>query len=72
MSNPFFKNTGPYKINELLKKIDNNDHDFLDENVNDVKDLYSSKKGDISFYNSKKYVQLAKQQKHHIALHLVN
>ena len=63
MSNPFFKNTGPYKINELLKKIDNNDHDFLDENVNDVKDLYSSKKGDISFYNSKKYVQLAKTTK---------
>ena len=32
--------------------------------VNDIKDLYSSNKSDITFFHSKKYKELAKKQKH--------
>ena len=60
MINPFFKNTGPYEINDLLKLISINDKSFSDEKINDIKDLSSSKKGDITFLHSKKYGELAK------------
>ena len=60
MTNPFFKNTGPYKINDLLKLISIKDQSFSDEEINDIKDLISSKKGDITFFHSKKYNELAK------------
>ena len=60
MINPFFKNTGPYEINDLLKLISIKDQSFSDEEINDIKDLSSSKKGDITFLNSKKYGELAK------------
>ena len=61
MINPFFKNNGPFKINDLLKLwIDNN------ENFNkikfDIKDLITSKK-DITFFHSKKYEDLASKTK---------
>ena len=44
MINPFFKNTGPYEINDLLKLISIKDQSFSDEKINDIKDLSSSKK----------------------------
>ena len=60
MINPFFKNTGPYEINDLLKLISIKDSSFPDEKINDIKDLSSSKKGDMTFLHSKKYCELAK------------
>jgi len=63
MLNPFFKNTGPYEINHLLKLIDFKDQNFLDATINDVKDLYESQEGDISFFHSKKYMDLAQTTK---------
>jgi len=64
MINPFFKNTGPYKINYILKSINfKNNHNFSDEKINDINDLASSKNGDITFFHSKKYSDLAKNTK---------
>ena len=64
MTNTFFKNTGPYKINYILKLINfKNGHKFSDEKINDINDLASSNEGDITFFNSKKYSDLAKNTK---------
>ena len=60
MINPFFKNCGPYYIDELLelsgisKKIVSNKI-----NINDIKDLVSATNKDITFFHSKKYEHLA-------------
>ena len=63
MINPFFKNTGPYDINELLNLIDLESEKYPDKKINDIKDLSSSSDGDISFFHSKKYLNLAKNTK---------
>ena len=63
MINPFFKNTGPYDINELLNLIDLESEKYPDKKINDIKDLNSSSDGDISFFHSKKYLNLAKNTK---------
>jgi len=54
--NPFFRNKGPFKINDLLKisEVDNIEN-FNKTKVLDIKDLISSKKSDITFFHSKKY-----------------
>ena len=64
MTNPFFKNTGPYEINFLLKSIDfRTTQNFSEEKINDIKDLNAALKGDITFFHSKKYNDLAKTTK---------
>tara|TARA_Y100000590_G_scaffold189538_1_gene215921 strand:- start:2781 stop:3758 length:978 start_codon:yes stop_codon:yes gene_type:complete len=63
MSNPFFKNTGPYEVNKLLKLINLEGEKFPESKINDIKDLYSSIDGDITFFHSKKYNDLAKTTK---------
>ena len=63
MLNPFFKNTGPYQINNLLKLIELDNQIFSKDYVNDIKDLYHSQEGDISFFHSKKYLDVAKNTK---------
>ena len=60
MTNPFFKNTGPYEINHLLNEIDLKSIKFDSDKVKDIKDLNSSESGDITFFHSKKYEDLAK------------
>ena len=60
MENPFFKNTGPHNINNLLKVIDLNNQIFSDEKINDIKDISSAQNKDITFFHSKKYISLAK------------
>ena len=60
MTNPFFKNTGPYEINDLLKLTSIKNQSISNEKINDIKDLGSSKKGDITFLHSKKYGEFAK------------
>ena len=63
MVNPFFKNTGPYKLDYLLKAIDLKDNNFPEDKINDIKDLNSSQKNEITFLHSKKYSELAKKTK---------
>ena len=64
MTNPFFKNHGPFKISEILKFLKVNlkslDKDIKIENV---KDLVSSNENDLTFFHSKKYKDVAKQTK---------
>ena len=63
MINPFFKNTGPHSLNFLLKTIDLKNDNFPDDKITDIKDLNSSQKNEITFFHSKKYIELAKQTK---------
>ena len=63
MTNPFFKNTGPHKLNFLLKTINLNNKNLPDDKIIDIKDLNSSQKNEITFLNSKKYADLAYKTK---------
>ena len=64
MHNPFFKNYGPFLISEILRLISAKSlNTVVDNKVNDIKDLYSSNKSDITFFHSKKYKDLAKNTK---------
>tara|TARA_Y100001958_G_scaffold145951_1_gene125210 strand:- start:341 stop:1321 length:981 start_codon:yes stop_codon:yes gene_type:complete len=61
MSNPFFKNLGPFSITEILKLLNVKMTGIVeDELVSDIKDLYSSESGDITFFHSNKYKDIAK------------
>jgi len=64
MINPFFKNNGPFKISDILRLI--NLEDFIntnDQEIIDIKDLFTSEKDDITFFHSKKYQDIAKTTK---------
>ena len=64
MTNPFFKNKGPYKIDKLLKISGHqNNLNFKNAKIYDIKDLSSSSKKDITFFHSKRYLKLAKKTK---------
>ena len=64
MSNPFFKNHGPFLISEILKILNiNNVRINLDREIVDIKDLYNSNDKDITFLHSKKYKDIAKNTK---------
>ncbi|WP_262589282.1 UDP-3-O-(3-hydroxymyristoyl)glucosamine N-acyltransferase [Candidatus Pelagibacter communis] len=64
MSNPFFKNRGPFLIGDILNFLDiKNVSVESDTKVKDIKDLYSSNNSDITFLHSKKYKELAKLTK---------
>ena len=60
MINLFFKNRGPFNINDLLKLSDiSNTKNFKNSKISDVKDLVSASEYDITFLHSKKYESLA-------------
>ena len=64
MSNPFFINKGPFKIEKLLKLVNlNNLKNFKNESIKDICDLLSSTKNDITFFHSNKYIEDAKLTK---------
>ena len=63
MINPFFKNTGPYDINYLLKTINLKNDSLPVDKIIDIRDLISSQKNEITFFHSKKYSELAKKTK---------
>ena len=64
MSNPFFKNHGPFKISEIIKFLILNINNLnKDQEINDIKDLVSSSDKDITFFHSKKYKDVAKKTK---------
>jgi len=56
MVHPFFKNSGPYRICEILNEL-NLKSDEIDKNINitDIKDLQNSTTNEITFFHSKKY-----------------
>tara|TARA_B110000259_G_scaffold87894_1_gene102247 strand:+ start:120 stop:1100 length:981 start_codon:yes stop_codon:yes gene_type:complete len=64
MSNIFFKNHGPFEIEQLLKlsKIINKKN-FKKLKVTDIKDLVNANDSEISFFHSKKYENLASTTK---------
>jgi UDP-3-O-[3-hydroxymyristoyl] glucosamine N-acyltransferase len=55
MSNPFFKNYGPFKFSEILNELNIKTKDNIDLNVTDIKDLHNSNSNQITFFHSKKY-----------------
>ena len=56
MDNPFFKNKGPFKFIDILKELNlENDKNYQDQNIIDIKDLQKSKLNEITFFHSKKY-----------------
>jgi UDP-3-O-[3-hydroxymyristoyl] glucosamine N-acyltransferase len=62
--NPFFRNNGPFKISDILQLIDLDDLNIdNDQEIIDIKDLFTSKKNDITFFHSKKYKDIAKNTK---------
>jgi UDP-3-O-[3-hydroxymyristoyl] glucosamine N-acyltransferase len=64
MSNPFFKNSGPFKISDILHLINLDDlKNFKDQKIIDIKDLFTSEENDITFLHSKKYKDIAKNTK---------
>ena len=64
MSNPFFKNKGPFKISKIIEILNLNIDDInKDHEIIDIKDLISSEKSDITFFHSKKYKEIAKKTK---------
>ena len=64
MFNPFFKNHGPISFSDLKKFINIIDNDLnFNQEINDIKDLLTSEKGDITFFHSKKYINDAKKTK---------
>ncbi len=64
MSNPFFKNHGPFLASDISKFLNIKiDYSKKDIELNDIKDLYSSKNSNITFFHSKKYKEAAKNTK---------
>ena len=64
MINPFFKNRGPIKINEILNSADiTNKFDYSDAKIFDIKDLILASKNDITFFHSKNYENAASTTK---------
>ena len=64
MTNHFFKNNGPFKICDILRIIDLDVSGISDDHqVFDIKDLFTSKKNDITFFHSKKYKDIANNTK---------
>ena len=64
MTNLFFKNKGPFKIDILLKLAElKNFENFKNSKIYDVKDLSNSSIKDITFFHSKKYEILASKTK---------
>ena len=64
MQNPFFKNHGPFKLSDILFILNLNDVNFdIEHNITDVKDLFTSKNNEISFFHSKKYKNFANNTK---------
>jgi UDP-3-O-[3-hydroxymyristoyl] glucosamine N-acyltransferase len=64
MDNPFFKNKGPVKLNDILELLNINSDQFIDnQDIFDIKDLLASNKNDITFFHSNKYKDIAKKTK---------
>ena len=64
MLNPFFKNIGPFKIENLLEKTGiENKESFKKDKIYNVADLVSATNKDLTFFHSKNYSELASKTK---------
>ena len=63
MSNPFFSNSGPFDISEILKLLQTNLKIDKKQNVVDIVDLLNARNDCITFFHSKKYNQIARKTK---------
>ena len=64
MSNSFFKNYGPFKINDLLNDLNiSNVINFSDNQIVDIKDLVTADINHLTFFHSKKYTLQASKTK---------
>ena len=73
MNNPFFKNNGPFKIDDILKYLNlSNSNQFSIDLIHDVKDLASAKSNELTFFHSKRYSQIASQTKASYCITLKN
>ena len=64
MSNPFFKNVGPFNIQKLLNSTDiENKQNFKKDKIYNVSDLVSATNKDLTFFHSKNYSSLASKTK---------
>ena len=52
MSNPFFKNNGPFTLKEILNTLNIKENDFgVLKEIEDIKDLNTSTNKDITFFH---------------------
>ena len=73
MKHPFFKNHGPFKINDLLKDLKiENIKNLGNDIVHDIKDLQTSDKEHLTFFHSKKYQLQASKTKASYCITLKN
>ena len=64
MSIPFFKNYGPFKISDILSVLNiKNKNKLVFDEIKDIKDLFTASKNEITFFHSKKYIDIAKKTK---------
>ena len=64
MSHPFFKNYGPISVSEIIKYLNIKTNKLKsDQNITDIKDLFTANNSDITFFHSKKYKNIAKTTK---------
>ena len=64
MQHPFFKNKGPIKLSDILNILNLSMVKFdMDQNIIDIKDLFTSNKNEITFFHSKKYKVFANNTK---------
>ena len=60
MINPFFKNQGPFKIEDILYSSNaGNKNNYTGSKIIDIKDLVTATNNDITFFHSKKYESIA-------------
>ena len=64
MLNPFFKNFGPFNIENLLIKTNiENKENFKKDKIYNVSDLINATDKDLTFFHSKNYSELASKTK---------
>ena len=63
MSHPFFINCGPFSLREILDTLEIKTKINKDEIIKDIKDLFDAEKDCITFFHSKKYIEIAKKTK---------
>jgi UDP-3-O-[3-hydroxymyristoyl] glucosamine N-acyltransferase len=73
VNHPFFKNHGPFNINDLLKDLNLKNLEFLDNDlIYDIKDLQSANTEHLTFFHSKKYHPQATETKGSYCITLEN
>ena len=60
MLNPFFINHGPFEIAKILEVLNINPDGIPIQKINNISDLNTATAKDITFFHSKKYIEIAK------------